>query len=378
MSVSKTQALTALKVVLAFLEDSGAQPAKKIDGRSKEARAAKAAAAGKAPAVKPAKAPKVKATSKDPKSLAKALLEEGKYDGRSAEGKALRAFVEGKTDLRSKEGRELRAVVNPLLGLAAPKKPGPKAKAKPEAAPKAAKAAPKAKSEPPKKAAKAAASSGGTLKEKASKALEAGTFDGRSKEGKVLKEFVESKADGRSKEGREVAVAVSEILGLPAPKKPGPKPKGGEKAASGKGVTDAASEAPTPSPKKTTTGAKPRAIDAVEMVLTEHGTMKAGEVVAALEAKGWMPASNDPKTYISFILSQNKEKFERDPAKPRGHYRVKGSGATTPSPAPAATEPKEAKSSNGKSTEDVSDLPVAGDNVNPFAEELSEDPVLGG
>jgi len=50
--------------------------------------------------------------------------------------------------------------------------------------------------------------------------------------------------------------------------------------------------------------------------------MNASDILAALEAKGWAPASNDPHQYISFMLSSNSpEVFER--TEKRGHYRVR-------------------------------------------------------
>jgi hypothetical protein len=50
--------------------------------------------------------------------------------------------------------------------------------------------------------------------------------------------------------------------------------------------------------------------------------MNASDILAALEAKGWAPASNDPHQYVSFMLSSNTpEVFER--TEKRGHYRVR-------------------------------------------------------
>ena len=66
----------------------------------------------------------------------------------------------------------------------------------------------------------------------------------------------------------------------------------------------------------------PRTLEAVIKVLTGQPSMNAKEVVTALEEKGWLPASNDPKTYISFLLNQTKTHFERDPDKGRGYYRL--------------------------------------------------------
>jgi len=67
---------------------------------------------------------------------------------------------------------------------------------------------------------------------------------------------------------------------------------------------------------------KPRTIEAVTRVLTGQPSMNAKEVVKALEEKGWLPSSNEPVTYISFILTQTKTHFERDPDKARGYYRL--------------------------------------------------------
>jgi hypothetical protein len=137
--------------------------------------------------------------------------------------------------------------------------------------------------------------------------------DMRSAKVTKLRAFVKSRLDGRSEEGRDQANEVRRLLGLPEASKPGPKP----------GFRDAVSRPVDP-------GNKPRTIEAVRTVLGEGGTMNAAEVVKALEEKNWVPGSGDPKTYIGFIMTQNKDKFERDPSKPRGYYRLIGSTGMPP------------------------------------------------
>jgi len=63
------------------------------------------------------------------------------------------------------------------------------------------------------------------------------------------------------------------------------------------------------------------AIEAVTLVMGDR-SMNVLEVLKALEAGTLTPASQDPRTYISFILSQNKDRFERDPSAGVGYYRV--------------------------------------------------------
>ena len=368
-----------------------------------------------APKAKPAKA--AKAAPKAPKAPitlkehAQAALDSGKVDGRSSEAKKLREFIDSKVDGRSAEGRAAAIEVSGLLGLPPPKKPGPAPKTKAEKPAKAAKAPKAAKAEKTPKAPKAPT----TVKEHAEAAIEAKKFHHKSKDMAALKAFVASKVKLTTKEGREMSAQVAALLGLPTLKKPdrvaapkaekapkapkapkaekaeaAPKVDGRSKAAratkaaakSGKGEADSASDASTPSPKKSA-GAKPRAIDAVEMVIGT-GTMNAAEVLKALEEKGWLPDSTDPKTYVSFILSQNKPKFERDPSKGRGYYRIRvEAGETTPTPPPTPLEAPKATngSSNGTYSAAHGDLPLATEDDNPFedADEFTDsvDNVLG-
>lgn len=341
-----------------------------------------------------AEEPKAKATPKAQangngggslKDQAQAALDSKKFHHKSKQATLLKAFLASKVDLRSAEGRELSRQVSEVLGL--PVKAKAEKPAKPEKAEKVEKA------EKPAKAEKAA-KGGGSLKDQAQAVLDSKKFHHKSKEAAALKAFVESKADGRSKEGREAATAICQILGLPAPKKPGrakaEKPaKAAKETPSGKGGEDAASEAPTPSPKKRpgATADRPRTIDAVAEVL-KGGTMNAAEVVQALTDRDWLPGSNNPKSYIGFILSQNKDTFEKDP-KGRGYYRLKGASSASAPAAPSTTN----GSSNGKHVEEApvvaspaptedtppsedtdEGYPVATEEENPFA----DDGILGG
>jgi len=52
-------------------------------------------------------------------------------------------------------------------------------------------------------------------------------------------------------------------------------------------------------------------------------TMNAGMIYDALAAKGWLPKSKDPKSYIGGVLSTFKEIFELADGRRRGFYRVK-------------------------------------------------------
>lgn len=395
------QALVA--AFAAFIEavvDNTSAPASKPEPKVKAAPAPKAE--------KPPKAEKAPKKVKAPSTLkehAEAAIAGGKFKGNTKEGKLLASYVASK-DLRSAEARAMAAEVATLLGLPPPKRPGPAPKAekapKAETKPKAEKAPKPPKAEKAPKA-KAAPKAGGTLKDQAQAALTEGKFKGNTKEGKLLQSFIDMK-DGRSQEARAAAVEVCKLLGLPPPKKPGPAPKAKpEKAAatpkakkgtpSGKGETDAAVESPTPGPSKSTgvkpaekssasSSTKPRAVEAVEMVLAEGGAMNVVGVHKALEEKGWMPESADPKTYIYFILTNNTDKFEKAPDKPKGYYQVVGSPPKTSngssngasngaSNGEAHSEPPPA---SVEASSDDEDPPAAAADENPFDDEILGEP----
>jgi colicin import membrane protein len=72
-------------------------------------------------------------------------------------------------------------------------------------------------------------------------------------------------------------------------------------------------------------------------------TMNAQQVVDGLNKKGWAPESDDPKGYVSYMLSSNRDTFERDESKGRGYYRVRSDvdASWTPgTPAASGSAPK--------------------------------------
>lgn len=62
--------------------------------------------------------------------------------------------------------------------------------------------------------------------------------------------------------------------------------------------------------------------------------MGASEVTAALEARGWLPNTSVPEHYVAYMLSSNKDAFERVE---RGRYRSRAypKAAMVPTPSPA-------------------------------------------
>lgn len=90
-------------------------------------------------------------------------------------------------------------------------------------------------------------------------------------------------------------------------------------------------------------GDRPPIKEAVRTVMSNK-TMNAGEILDLVKAKKWTPNANDPKGYIAYILSANKDTFERVPAKGRGFYRVLGANNGKPkAEAPAETKPAKGK-----------------------------------
>jgi len=65
-------------------------------------------------------------------------------------------------------------------------------------------------------------------------------------------------------------------------------------------------------------GKRPKAVDALATVMG-NATMKAEDVVAGLESRGWLPNSGKPQNYVSYLLSSNPDIFERVN---RGEYKV--------------------------------------------------------
>lgn len=167
-------------------------------------------------------------------------------------------------------------------------KPGPKPKAKPEV-----EAAPKVKGKP-------------GPKPKAKPEVEAAPK-------------VKGKPGPKPKAKPEVAPKPK---GKPGPKpkaekaKPGPKPKA-EKVKQAKESSNRASEGRA----AVASGSRPPIKKAIAQVMGDK-VMHASEVFEALKAKNWLPNSSDPRTYIAFVLSSNKEIFARVPERGRGYYQV--------------------------------------------------------
>lgn len=130
----------------------------------------------------------------------------------------------------------------------------------------------------------------------------------------ALQAWLNFQGDRRSPQAKTLAETARRILGLPLPMKPGPKP----------------ADAPKPL----------RAIDAVVKAFEAKATMNADEIVDELIRLNQLPASNDPKTYVRFILSQNKTHFERDPGEGRGYYRLIRQAEPEPVPPPVPTGPE--------------------------------------
>jgi hypothetical protein len=116
---------------------------------------------------------------------------------------------------------------------------------------------------------------------------------------------------------REAQEARAAAKGAPSsPGKTAPKAKG--KAAQ-KGKSEVAS------------GVRPPIPSAIRLILGRR-TMNVGEILAELVRLRWMPRSNKPRNYISFILSSNAKEgkkngpppiFEAVKGKGRGHYCVR-------------------------------------------------------
>lgn len=118
-------------------------------------------------------------------------------------------------------------------------------------------------------------------------------------------------------------------------------------------------------------GDRPPMKEAMATVMGK-ATMEAPAVVEGLKKRGWTPNARDPQQYVSYMLSSNKDVFERVE---RGHYKVRegvvfgkkkaknGTGDTAPKKAAAATP-------GTKTTDEhLGDLGIGKGNVsaNPFA-----------
>lgn len=55
---------------------------------------------------------------------------------------------------------------------------------------------------------------------------------------------------------------------------------------------------------------RPRLLEAIAIVLAD-GPLSAGDVLAALDARGWTPCSSDNRRYIAYFLNDHPDRFER-------------------------------------------------------------------
>lgn len=141
--------------------------------------------------------------------------------------------------------------------------------------------------------------------------------------------------------------------------KPGPKPKA-EKASKGETSKAAGKSRAAEGRRAVARGERPPIKQAMAQVMGGD-TCNPAMVAERLAAKGWTPAAADPKTYCGYMLSSNKDMFERVPAKGRGFYRVKdgvSTAASTPAaaPAPVAT-PAPAPAAKAEATEAKKEAP---------------------
>lgn len=124
-----------------------------------------------------------------------------------------------------------------------------------------------------------------------------------------------------------------------------------------------------PGPKPARDTGKPSLINAIQQVMGTK-TMNAEAVFANLEAKGWLPESNDPKGYVRYTLSSKKEIFLRVKDK-RGFYHLDQN--KKPAVAPERKSTKAVVVAPESSTNVVA---KAADSTQTLAEDKSVDEIL--
>lgn len=86
-------------------------------------------------------------------------------------------------------------------------------------------------------------------------------------------------------------------------------------------------------------GKRPPIKDAIKTILGDK-TMSSTDIFEALKKRGWLPNSNNPRAYTSYVLSSNKEHFESVRGLGRGFYRVIGGTSKGSSTAKKTTTAK--------------------------------------
>ena len=202
------------------------------------------------------------------------------------------------------------------------------------------------------------------------------------------------KKPGPKPKADETPVATPDGAEKPARKKPGPKPK--PKAEGAEAEVPKVKGKPGPKPKVKAEASAPKTpgtsraaegrravargdrppLKVAMALVMGTDTCNPEMVYDRMSAKGWLPASSNPKTYLGYTLSSSKDTFDRVPAKGRGFYKVKASAMVATDPvevieAPkveVVAAPKAEKKTNGAakpSTDDV--LKEAGfDLTGPF------------
>lgn len=180
-----------------------------------------------------------------------------------------------------------------------------------------------------------------------------GKIDGRSKEARAAKAAAAAKAAGKLAAKAPVKkVAAKKTAAKKATKTPAKKA-----AKESAGVSNA-----TEGRRAVARGDRPPLKEAMATVMGKS-TMGAAEILAGLEKKGWMGNAKGPQQYVSYMLSSNKDVFERVG---RGQYRVRDGAVLSKKPKNAEAPAKKASSKKSSTDAELSDLMGPGVASNPF------------
>lgn len=188
---------------------------------------------------------------------------------------------------------------------------------------------------------------------------------------KTAKKAVSKKATAKKAKSKKTATKKAATKKAASKAKTATKKASPKKAKGGKAKTTNTSNA-AEGRRAVARGDRPPMKEAMVTVMGGPGgkPFDAASIVEGLEKRGWMPQSKDPQQYISYMLSSNKDTFERIG---RGQYTVRA-GATKAAPKKTrlkkATEAKTTKAvpTNGEVDKELGDLGITEGNVaaNPF------------
>ena len=172
------------------------------------------------------------------------------------------------------------------------------------------------------------------------------------------------------KPGKKVAKKATKKAAAPKAKKAAKKAtkKAAPKAKAKKGRKPTKNVAAAEGRRAVARGDRPVLKEAMKTVMGDK-VMAAQDIVDGLKAKGWLPNAKDPRTYISFTLSAQKDAFER--TEKRGYYRVRKNGKAAPkkpSTPKAAASGNHTKKPKGDVDKGLAELGIGESNVaaNPF------------